>query len=648
MKLVIAEKPSVAVEIAKALNVSGRKNGYIQNNEWTITWCVGHLCTLKEPHDYDEKYKEWNLKDLPIIPKKYELKVVPATEDQYDVVSKLLQNNKFEFVVNATDAGREGELIFDNVYRLSGSKLITKRLWTSAALTEEAIRREFQNLKPASEFDGLRVAARVRAACDWLIGMNATRAVTLNVGIKGQVFTIGRVQTPTLSFIVQRELDIINFKPQEFWSITGVFSADKMSYNGAYKFLDKTGKMSNRIFDKEVANNLFVNLKKQKNGLIIDVEKENKKINPPSLLDLTNLQKEANKIYGFSAEETLNIAQKLYETHKVLSYPRTDYKCLPNEMKKEVKKILDALKKNGDQVPWFETAERNLNNKCDHIFDDSKVGDHHALIPMAKIPENLKENEQKIYDIVLKKLLASLNEEHIYETTQIITETSNQKFYSHGVVILKNGWKDIYNFQEKEDSDIPEDEQRLPAVTKGQKVNINEINIKNDKTKPQKRMTESDLLNCMQKPHLYMENEKLNEEQIDSLKQKGIGTPATRANVIKNLVDKKYVVRDKKTLFPTEKAIILIKNLEPEAIKSPIMTSKWEEKLVLIEEGKIKPAEFALEMNKFIQEVIDKSKNLSSKFYGSDLAKTTPKQSSKKRTFFKKKIPSIQSMISKL
>lgn len=640
MKLVIAEKPGVAAEIAKALGVHGRYNGYIQNKEWTITWCVGHLCTLKAPEDYDETYKVWNLDDLPIIPNKYELKVNPQTEDQFNIVSKFLRDDRFKFVVNATDCGREGELIFDYPYRLSGSKIPVKRFWASSALTPEVIRDGFKNLRSASEFEGVRNAARVRSACDWVIGMNATRAITLRANIHKQVFSIGRVQTPTLAFIVQRELKINDFKENQFYVIQSEFKSENITYASVYKFLDESGKLSHRMFDKTKAQEILKQIKKQKQAHIESVDKTQKKVSPPTLFDLTNLQREANKIFGFTAEETLKIAQSLYEKHKVLSYPRTDYKHLPIEIKNELIKILSVLR-TGDFKEEIDTALSNLNGKNHPIFDNSKVGDHYGLIVMARLPVDLSDNENKIYSMVLKRLLAALNEDHIYESTQIVTLVDEYKFYSNGLVIVQNGWKNIYSFEEINDEQKEDQEkQTLPLLQKDHVVGIQSVTLKNDTTKPPKRLNESDLLNCMQKPYLYVQKEGVNLEHLESLKAKGIGTPATRANIIKNLIDKQYITRKNNILAPTEKAMILIENLKPESLKSPLMTSEWEEKLSLIEQGKIKPSEFALEMNNFVFDIVEESEKMSHKFDGIKTNKSKSK-------FQKKKINSIQSFLNR-
>lgn len=635
MKLIIAEKPAVAGEIAKALKVNNKKYGYFQNNEWTITWCVGHLVTLKDPSEYDEKYEKWNLDDLPIIPVRYELKPVKSSLDQYEIVSSLLQNEKYEFVINATDAGREGELIFDNVYRLSGSKLKIKRLWTSAALTEEAILRELNNLHEASEFDGLRMAARVRAACDWLIGINATRAVTLSVGQYKQVYTIGRVQTPTLAILVKREQEIKNFNSKDYFTLHGLFNHNGQVYNGTYS--------EGKIFDKSKAEDILSKIKNFKGASIKSVEIQEKKNLPPQLFDLTSLQKEANKIFGFTAEETLKIAQNLYEKHKCLTYPRTDYKHLSDEMKPEVKKILNSLKELDYKIEYFESALKNLDTPCEHIFCTEKVGDHHALLPTAKLPsDEILDNDFKIYDLIVRRLLASLNEDHVFESTKITTSVSDIDFHSSGNTILKNGWKEIYEFK-TENSDEEEDKQKLPKLNKGESVECDQFQIKQNKTKPKKRMTEADLLNFMQKPHLYLNEEESQNEHVSNLKEKGIGTPATRANIIKTLVDKQYMERQGKTLAPTEKGIFLIQNLEPESLKSPIMTSEWEEKLRQIEEGKLKPIDFANEMNAYVKEVVEKAKGLSKK-----LKPHSGASNNSKGNFGKPKLRSISSILNQI
>jgi DNA topoisomerase-3 len=610
MKLVIAEKPNAGMEIAKALGATHRKDGYIEGNGYIVTWCVGHLATLKEPHDYDLKYKKWNFNDLPIIPNRYELKVVPIMQKQFDVVKKFLTNGAFEYVVNAADAGREGELIFDNVYRLAGSKLEVKRLWTSAALTEDAIRREFANLKPSSQYEGLKLAARAWAASDWVIGMNATRALTLCAGAHGKPITIGRVQTPTLSFLVTRELEIKNFKPKAFISIEGQFLAAEKQYKGILQVpQDEDKKLSPRMFDQTQAELIFLQLKDQKTGLIDSMETARKKILTPELFDLTELQKEANKIYGFTADETLKIAQSLYEKHKVLSYPRTDFKHLPNEMKVEMVKILFSLKGHilKQNEVFFDVALQRVDEVKKRLFDDSKVGDHHALLPMAKIPNNLDDGETKIYELVLKRLLSALNNDHIYDETTVVTSVKEHKFYSKGKLVIQDGWKQLYSFKFAEENQQNEEEQIFPNFEKNMSVDVVEIKSKKEKTKPPKQLTESDLLNCMQNPQNSMNKISLNLDQKNILKEKGIGTPATRANIIKALVQREYAIRKGKNIIPTEKAIVLITNLKPESLTSPIMTAEWEEKLVLIEQGKMKALDFAKELTTFVHEIVKRS-----------------------------------------
>lgn len=378
-------------------------------------------------------------------------------------------------------------------------------------------------------------------------------------------------------------------------------------------------------------------VKNNKQASIKSVDVQEKKNLPPQLFDLTGLQKEANKIFGFTAEETLKIAQNLYEKHKCLSYPRTDFKHLTNEMKPEVKKVLNSLKELDYKIEYFETALENLDTPCEHIFCSEKVGDHHGLIPMSKLPnDEISEDDFKIYDLIVRRLLASLNEDHIYESTRITTAVSDIDFHSSGTTIVRNGWKEIYEFK-TESLDEEEDKQKLPKLNKGESVECEQFQIKQNKTKPKKRMTEADLLNFMQKPHLYLNEEESQNEHVSNLKEKGIGTPATRANIIKTLVDKQYMERQGKTLVPTEKGMFLIQNLEPESLKSPVMTSEWEEKLRQIEEGKLKPIDFANEMNAYVKDVVEKAKGLSKKF--------KPKGETSKGSFGKPKLRSISSIL---
>ena len=440
--------------------------------------------------------------------------------------------------------------------------------------------------------------------------MNATRALTLRAGAHGKPISIGRVQTPTLSFLVTREIEIKNFKPKEFSLIEGQFLAASKQYTGTLQLpQEEDEKLSPRIFNQAQADIIFVQIKNQKTGTIDSIETARKKLSTPELFDLTELQKEANKLYGFTAEETLKIAQSLYEQHKVLSYPRTDFKHLPNEMKVETIKILNSLKGKvlNQNKDFFDTALQKIDEVKKRVFDDSKVGDHHALLPMAKIPENLDENELRLYELVLKRLLSALNEEHVYDETTVVTRVNEYKFYSKGKLIIKNGWKQVYSFKNTEEKTPNEEEQIFPNFEKNMPVNVVEINLKKDKTKPPKPLTESDLLNCMQNPHNTMNKDSLNSDQKSILKEKGIGTPATRANIIKTLVQREYSIRKGKSIIPTEKAIKLITNLKPESLTSPIMTAEWEEKFILIEQGKLKPFDFAKELNIFVHEIVNRS-----------------------------------------
>ena len=339
-KLIICEKPSVASEFSKCLKLSVRNDGFYEGDNYVVSWCVGHLCTLKDPKDYDEKWEKWVFDSLPIIPKKYEIKYIEKTKKQYNVVKKLLNSDKFEVAINACDAGREGELIFQNVYKLSGSTLPIFRMWTSAAITDATINRELANLKPMSQFQGLANAARARACADWTIGINGTRALTLSANIYKEVISIGRVQTPTLTFLVNRELEIKNFKPKTFYQIKSDMNKDGYDFSSMHEFVSsENNELENKFNTTEDAKKVLAKIEGCKNAIVSEVIETRKKILPPLLFSLTELQKEANKIFSFSAQKTLEVAQALYENHKLISYPRTDSACLPNDMLNLVKDL---------------------------------------------------------------------------------------------------------------------------------------------------------------------------------------------------------------------------------------------------------------------------------------------------------------------
>lgn len=610
-KLIICEKPSVASEFSKCLKLSLKNDGFYEGDNYVVTWCVGHLCTLKDPKDYDENWGKWDFNLLPMIPKKYEIKCIEQTKKQYYVVKKLLNSDKFEAVINACDAGREGELIFQNVYKLSGSVLPIFRMWTSAAITDETIKRELANLKPMSQFQGLANAARARACADWTIGINGTRALTLSANVYKEVISIGRVQTPTLTFLVNRELEIKNFKPKTFFQIKSDMNKDGYEFSSLHEFLNPdSNELENKFNTIEDAKKILVKIDGCKIAIVSDVIETKKKVSPPLLFSLTELQKEANKIFSFSAQKTLEIAQSLYENHKLISYPRTDSSCLPNDMLNLVKNLFVFVGEYYSNYSKYTNLiiqeDTFKNNK--RIFDDSKVTDHHALIPTGiKNREALSNDEALIFDLICKRFIASFLEEYVELNKKIVFNINNFLFKTSGKTPIKMGWKDVYNLTEndnedKNSNDVP---QNLPNLVKGDNVSVKKIYLDEGKTKPPPRYTEATILSAMESPSKFLDKEQIDEREI--LKEKGLGTPATRASIIDSMIDRKYCERKSKSLVPTAKAIALINNLKPESLKSPIITAKWEQKLAEIEKNEYSLKDFSTELNDFVHEIVDKS-----------------------------------------
>lgn len=609
--LIIAEKPNAGREIAEALGVHKKFDGGLESDTYVVSWAAGHLVTLKEPHEYREDWKNWSFETLPILPERYELKVSSKeTQKQFNILKKLLNSKDINRVVNACDAGREGELIFDYIYRLSGSKVPAFRLLTSAALTADAIKREFEKLKPIEDFNGLRLAARARSTADWTIGLNSTRAITLAAqknGSKG-VFSVGRVQTPTLYFILAREMEIKGFKPQTFFTIKANFQTEQNeNFIGNYEFQNE-GKMSSQILSNSDAKNIMTSCE-GKSAIIKKVESKEGSTPPPFLLDLTELQKECNKRFSLSAEQTLEVAQALYEKHKCLSYPRTEFKHLTDDNRSMIPGILEALKNSYDKK-FIDQVEQTYKNENKRIFDSSKVGDHHALLPTSVVPKNLSEIEQKVYELVVKRFLSAFALNHEY-TSSIIAALCEEKylFVSRGKMTKTLGWKQVLNEAEEDDKeDKKEDDQKLPILSLGDKVKINKLNLKEDKTKAPPRYNDSSLLSAMQNPGSKTDD----KEEKEQLKSCGLGTPATRAAIIKNLETKEYIKRDKKNLIPTEKAFELFKMLQKykqNFLYNPIMTAEWEKTLQAIEKNPNHAMTFLENLNKLTNNIVSNIKS---------------------------------------
>lgn len=568
-----------------------RRNG----KDYVVTWGFGHLAELKQAVDYDPKYSRWEEDLFPFIPEKYEIKLKEGSgiKKQFKIISELFNDKDTEYIINATDADREGELIFDYIYRLAKCKKPYKRLWLSS-YTEEAIEKGFASLKEADEVIPLRDAGRCRAIADWLVGSNLTAVATLKFGGYKNMISVGRVQTPTLAILVNREREIQNFKPEPYFELVAVFETEKgEQYKGKWK-----GKDTDRFSDRKKAEEILAKVQ-GKNGTVVKCEETKSEEKPPLLYDLTTLQMEANAKYGFSAQKTLDIAQKLYE-NQFLTYPRTNSRYLSSDLKPEIKRILKALPSSYD--PYRSNLLNQTLNYSKRIFDDDKVESHHAIIPTYKTPSNLSDDEQKIYDLVAKSLIKAFMPNAVWATTKVETEVEREIFYSSGKTLIEPGWRAVDGRTASNEAD--EDEQMLPVLRKGQKVIGRKYEVVEKKTKPPARFTEKTLLAAMETAGKYVEDEELRE----AMKDRGLGTPATRAGIIERLIEVGYVKREKKNLVPTTKGIEVIRILPVEAIKSPSLTGEWEYKLNLIERGKASPDEFLRQIEEFTRQMVSELK----------------------------------------
>ncbi|ATW25717.1 DNA topoisomerase III [Candidatus Formimonas warabiya] len=576
-KLVLAEKPSVAREIARVLKCTGKNKGFMEGPDYVVTWALGHLVTLAEPDDYQDKYKEWRLEDLPMIPEKMKLKVIRQTAHQFQVVRNLMKRSDVPELIIATDAGREGELVARWIMELANWKKPFKRLWISSQ-TDQAIREGFASLKPGAEYNNLYDAAVCRAEADWLIGLNVTRALTCKFNAQ---LNAGRVQTPTLAMMVQREDEIRHFVPVNYWTIR----ADFGDYFGDWR--DKSGK--NRLFHLPEAEEIARRVE-GKSGVIQEIKKENKTEPSPLAYDLTELQRDANRRYGFSAQKTLSVLQNLYEQHKLVTYPRTDSRYITRDMIPTLPIRLKSIAVG----PYAKLVKPLLEKELlttKRFVDDSRVSDHHAIIPTEQ-PLNLSAlsgEEKSLYDLIVKRFLSVLYPPYRYEQITLITEVNGETFFSRGRVVTDQGWRAVGTGSgEKDEPDedmIPE--QTLTQPKKGEHKPVKKCLIKKSQTKPPARYTEATLLTAMESPGKFIEDEELRE----AVKGSGLGTPATRAEIIEKLLHTSYIERHGKELVPTSKGMQLIKLVVPD-LRSPELTAKWEQYLADIARGKGKKDQF--------------------------------------------------------
>ncbi len=556
-KLVVAEKPSVAKDIARVLGAKSKGDGFFYGDDYVVTWAIGHLVSLCEPGEVDERWQKWNMAQLPMLPASVPLKALPATKKQYEIVKKLMCSAKIDSIICATDSAREGELIFRNIYELSGCKKPVERLWISS-MTDAAIRHGFETLKPAACYDALYESARSRSIADWLVGMNASRAFSLRYNAH---LSIGRVQTPTLNLIVKRDLEIENFVPQDYWEIRANFG----DYEGLWVNPETK---ETRAPSREKADRVKAEVNKQE-AVVTESENEVKRMPPPQFFDLTTLQREANKRYGYSADKTLKLAQALYEKHKLLTYPRTDSRYLPDDMRPKIKKALSKLPE--PYAEFVSAPEMNPDMHLKRFYDNAKISDHHAIVPTEKLPNLavLAPDERSIYDMVVRRLIAAHYPAYEYESVKLITQANGHNFKSTGSTPLKEGWKALYR------SDKPEKgETMLPKLEKGAQRRVEKVNIKACKTKPPQPHTDASILSMMENAGKEIEDEVLREQMKDS----GLGTPATRASIIERLLQVGYAKRSGKHVVSTEKGRKLIA-VVPEQISSAATTGKWEKAL---------------------------------------------------------------------
>lgn len=589
--LVIAEKPSVARDIAKVLKANQKGDGCLIGENYVVSWAVGHLVTLAEPEDYDEKYKKWNFSTLPILPEEMKLKAIQQTRSQLKVLHKWMNSAEIDSLICATDSGREGELIFRYIYEITNCKKPFERLWISS-MTEEAIKEGFATLKDGREYDLLYTSAKCRSEADWLVGMNATRAYTLRYDA---LLSIGRVQTPTLALIVNKQKEIDAFVAEDYFEV----QADFGGYTGMW--IDQE---EHTRIEKEETAKAIVQKVSGKQAVITKVEKEEKKTPPPLLYDLTELQRDCNKKFGFSAKKTLDIAQNLYEKRKMITYPRTDSRYLSDDMKGKVHNTLRRLNELEEYQPYTQPLSGNI-SFTKRIIDNSKVTDHHAIIPTdGKLRvDSLTEEEKKVFSLVAARFLAVFYPYYRYETTKVYAMVEQEQFLSKGTVVLEEGWQAVEKAlvpataTKKKKKD--EEEQKLPALTEGEQRKIEKAAVQKKKTKPPTPYTESSLLSAMENAGRFVEDEALKEQMKDS----GLGTPATRAAIIERLLTVGYIVRKGKNLIPTEKGMKLIE-VVPIEMSSPQTTGKWEKGLSSISKGKMTEERFMASIRRYVQFLI--------------------------------------------
>jgi DNA topoisomerase-3 len=590
MKLCIAEKPSVARDLAEILGAKNKHDGYLEGNGYCVTWVFGHLCSLKDPEDYNANWKYWKLEDLPIIPPQFGIKLKndQGAQKQFKIIEKLV--SEAEEIINCGDAGQEGELIQRWVLIKAKCKVPVKRLWISS-LTEEAIKAGFNKLKDAKDFDNLFAAGNSRAVGDWMLGINGTRLYTKKYGKNKLVLSVGRVQTPTLAMIVNRQKEINAFTTEEYWELKTMYRETE--------FLCQIERLRSEEKAKKGLDYLL-----NKPFEVTSFEQKEAKEGNPRLYDLTSLQVEGNKRYSFGAEQTLNIIQSLYEK-KLVTYPRVDTTYLSEDLHPKIPGILGNLK---DYKRFTDLVLSKSIPKSKTIFDDKKITDHHAIIPTGIVPSGISQDEQKIYDLICRRFIAVFYPECKVSNTTVLGKVDNLIFKATGKQIISLGWREVYedlkeakNTEPSTDAKSKEVEEKiLPIFTKGES-GPHEPVIHKGKTSPPKYYTEATLLRAMETAGKFVEDEEMRE----LMKENGIGRPSTRANIIETLFKRKYIEKKKKNLVATDTGMSLIDVIKSDLLKSPELTGQWEHKLRLIEKGTYDPQTFKDELFKMVRELSD-------------------------------------------
>lgn len=581
MIVCIAEKPSVARDIAEVLGARNRKEGYIEGNGYQVTWTFGHLCTLKEPHEYTPAWKSWSLSSLPMLPPRFGIKLIndPGIEKQFHIIEGLMQ--QADEIINCGDAGQEGELIQRWVMQKAGARCPVKRLWISS-LTEEAIREGFANLKEQSEFQPLYEAGLSRAIGDWLLGMNATRLYTLKYGQNRQVLSIGRVQTPTLALIVKRQQEIENFKPEPYWELKTVYR--ETTFNST------KGKFSSKEEGEK-----FLETVRNSDFTVTDVSAKKGTEAPPRLFDLTSLQVECNKKFSYSADMTLQLIQSLYEK-KVATYPRVDTTFLSDDIYPKCPNILAGLK---DYAGFTAPLAGKKLLKSKKVFDNSKVTDHHAIIPTGVQPQGLTDMEKRVFDLIARRFIAVFYPDCKFSTTTVLGEVDKVEFKATGKQILEPGWRVIFAKEQQEEPKEGEEERVLPLFTIGES-GPHTPDLTEKWTQPPKPYTEATLLRAMETAGKLVDNDELR----DALKENGIGRPSTRAAIIETLFKRHYIRKERKNLIATPTGVELIQLIHEELLKSAELTGIWEKKLREIERRSYDAATFLAELKQMVTEIV--------------------------------------------